>query len=539
MSLSSPLRPDAPSSPLTVYEGGIDVMALTVPRAPSVQNGPQAIKAPPVVKPDDFPNGGSFDFVLDIIARYKIEDVRVEIVRDTYNMLVFAHFNFIDDETSTEIFAMDFPAGYFFNGINGEFKADKTFEGLPYKTSGTIVENCIGYCAPNGPFRVHPMTMLSHDLDIMVEEPLTKHTQLLSFKATPKPTLPYLSKIGDTGSVVYFLDRYGICKFDLRLKSDLPGGNASYVFRDEPLTKESPLKAFQMIFATPTAVPFLESISLNTLDRAFGVYLEPPLQWNNVRDVSLWKHVVHRCVKAFEDFSKIRVSPFLVGVHYGSMETRVKATSKRIDGVDTNIFSADLRFFDESDNSKAFVQSMRTMLAFLKDVDLESLLGDSLFGTSGGMLSAAAAAAASSSSSSSSCWEVDYEPVHGGPRPPFSAADASSSSSSSSSSSKPKRRILDDDDSDDDSDFVRRPQKTRKQKTFTNDTFKQWFRKNFQSFGKVGGRGGCKRGEAYERMAEEKREEKLEELRVEALKVMDDDEYDELVAETKEMFGVK
>jgi hypothetical protein len=486
LQLPSPLRADAPTSPLTIREGGIDVAALQLPE--SAHNSGYR-------NPDDYDAVGSFDFVLDVIARYKIQDVTVDLVRGTKNMFVFVQLQ-IDDDDSLQIFEEDFPAGYFFNGVEDHFKVSPTFHDLPQKIEGPVYSNVLGFCMPTGPFRVSPMTMLTHDLTITVRDPGSDQ-QVLAFAAVPKPSFPFLLKMRDDGAIVYFQDTYGVCKFDLRL----PDGTGTYIFRDTNATKESPLRAFQMIFSTPAAIPPPESISLNNTDRAFGVFLEPPLKWNNVLNVSLWKRVVTVCAETFTERTKINIVPFMTGVHLGNGENRFKLTTKRIDGVDTNIFSADLRYMTDDENPDAsYISGMESMLAFLKEVPLATYVL---------------------------------------PKLEDSAVGAGASSSSSSSS----KRATSSNDSDDDEGLHghqghQGPKKKRKGAFYDETSFKAWFISKFHSFGAVGGRGGCKRGESYEAKKNEMREEKIEDLRLSATRFMTDDEYDDFVAETKKTFGI-
>lgn len=487
LQLASPLRADAPTSPLTIHEGGIDVVAMQLPE--SAHNTGYR-------NPDEYDAVGSFDFVLDVIARYKIQDVTVDLVRGTKNMFVFVQLQ-IDDEDSLQIFEEDFPAGYFFNGVEDHFKVSPTFHDLPQKLEGPVYSNVLGFCTPNGPFRVSPMTMLTHDLTITVKDP-GSDVRVLAFAAVPKPAFPFLLKMRDDGAMVYFQDTYGVCKFDLRL----PEGTGTYIFRDTNATKESPLRAFQMIFSTPAAIPPPASISLNNTDRAFGVFLEPPLKWNNVLNVSLWKRVVTVCAETFTERTKISVVPFMTGVHLSNAENRFKLTTKRIDGVDTNIFSADLRYMTDDENPDAtYISGMESMLAFLKEVPLAPYvlpkLEDSAAGSSG-------------------------------------AGGAGASSSSSS------KRAHSSNDSDDEGQGHQGQQRPKKRKGAFHDetSFKAWFISKFHSFGAVGGRGGCKRGESYEAKKNEMRDFKIEDLRHSATRFMTDDEYDDFVDETKKTFGI-
>ena len=149
---------------------------------------------------------------------------------------------------------------------------------------------------------------------------------------------------------------------------------------------------------------------------------------------------------------------------------------------------------DDENPDATYISGMESMLAFLKEVPLAPYVLPKLEDTAG--------------------------------------AGAGASSSSSSSSKRPH------DSDDDESHGHQGPKKKRKGAFHDETSFKAWFISKFHSFGAVGGRGGCKRGESYEAKKNEMREEKIEDLRLSATRFMTDDEYDDFVAETKKTFGI-
>lgn len=423
---------------------------------------------------------GCFVDGLEILAKYKVDHARITFAAGERNALIFFDCN--ADTNFDQLLEDTWPAGWFFQGSSGQFLLSETLNELPV-VQDKIYQNVFGTCIRRQDLAyISPKTLrtnqFAHDIVLTIETFPKTATLEVSIAATPCPPLPCLVKTSESGSSLRILDENGL------VRADIPGPEGTYVFRDYDIGPGSVHTAYEMLYPTKE-VPAPTEDSSTVLFH--NVYLDNIAPWE-VLDVSTWTKAVEICVTHFQDKSGLKLQTYIAGVHrqedYGGRS--FQSTTKRIDGQSYTIFSVDLTAIEKTETFyRDYVYGMKTLLEFFKTVSFEV----------------------------AALHDLDVY---------------------MKKTSKPKRHLVDDDNSEDDAPPVVRQ---KKRKVHDKDSYISDLKKRFKTFGRVGGRGGVKRGEDFLRRRREALDENVDKEKESALKHMSEDEFATLIDDLTDAYG--